>query len=254
MKKTNSHFGRVISFLLLFSVVFSAFTLVSINASVVSDYAVVKEQSLFLDSEEEPIPETVPIDVKEPIDDNIVKIEFEIKGGEGCVSVKWSEVPGAVRYEFILVTPPDDSSEGFSKTIATTTKPFVEWWHPASMYTKFGITAFNADNVIIGKSSLDSYGISQACVDWWGMCGDADFDYRLSVKDATFIQKYVAGLVEFGAPQDQMLEVADTNDDYTVDIKDATAIQKYLAGIVSSGHVGEERWWGSCDYYFVNKI
>lgn len=254
MKKTNSYFVRAIGLLLLFSVVFSAFTLVSINASDVSDYAVVKEQSLFLDSEEETVPETIHVDINEPTDDNLVKIELELKSGNGYVPVKWSEVPGAVRYEFTAATYPS----GWHIITIETTNPFVKWWSPDngdySVRAAVCITAFNADNVIIGKSSWDPYTISSACVDWWGMCGDADFDYKLSVKDATIIQKYVAGMVEFDAPQSQMLEVADTNDDYTVDIKDATAIQKYLAGIASSGHVGEDRWWGSCNYYFVNKI
>ena len=78
------------------------------------------------------------------------------------------------------------------------------------------------------------------------LIGDADGDRKLTVKDATYIQKCLAGLEEFyrfdeieanryegpncdgaGLP----VYVTDFNCDHQRDIKDATAIQKHLAGL-----------------------
>ena len=57
---------------------------------------------------------------------------------------------------------------------------------------------------------------------------DADFDQAVTVRDATLIQKYVAGL-EY-ATELQKLN-GDFNRDKMLDIKDATAIQRSLAGL-----------------------
>ncbi len=78
------------------------------------------------------------------------------------------------------------------------------------------------------------------------LIGDADRDRKLTVKDATYIQKCLAGLEEFyrydeiianryegpnydgaGLP----VYVTDFNCDHQRDVKDATAIQKHLAGL-----------------------
>lgn len=64
-----------------------------------------------------------------------------------------------------------------------------------------------------------------------GMIGDADKDTKLTVKDATYIQKVVAGIeVEdpyFGITN--LIRDFDRDDD--VNVKDATAIQKCVAGL-----------------------
>ncbi len=59
--------------------------------------------------------------------------------------------------------------------------------------------------------------------------GDVNMDHRLSITDATSIQKYLAELVELNEEQ---LVLADTDISGMVNIKDATCIQKQLAGII----------------------
>lgn len=58
--------------------------------------------------------------------------------------------------------------------------------------------------------------------------GDADADRKISILDATAIQKHLAQISRLG--QDS-LEVADVDDDQVVSVLDATYIQKYLAGM-----------------------
>lgn len=61
--------------------------------------------------------------------------------------------------------------------------------------------------------------------------GDVDKDGRVSVKDATLIQKYIASIVDL---DDTQKSVADVNHDGKINIKDATVIQMYCAGIITS--------------------
>jgi hypothetical protein len=59
--------------------------------------------------------------------------------------------------------------------------------------------------------------------------GDVDGDGRVSIMDATTLQKYLGGLC---LVDDTNLLIADINGDGSVNIKDATMIQKYLVGLV----------------------
>lgn len=61
------------------------------------------------------------------------------------------------------------------------------------------------------------------------LLGDIDCDQRLTIKDATALQKYVAGMVGLNT-QDKIN--ADFNLDGKVNVRDATAIQKKLAGLI----------------------
>ena len=58
--------------------------------------------------------------------------------------------------------------------------------------------------------------------------GDANLDGKINIKDATAIQKHLAGIIKF---HEISLLLADVDENSDVNIKDATAIQKYLAGI-----------------------
>lgn len=81
--------------------------------------------------------------------------------------------------------------------------------------------------------------------------GDVDRDQKITVKDATVIQKYIVGLQEIkyndvyynisSCLKEGIVEVesllpklymSDFNYDAETNIKDATAIQKYIAGII----------------------
>lgn len=58
--------------------------------------------------------------------------------------------------------------------------------------------------------------------------GDADYNGKLNIADATAIQKHLAKIIKL---EDYKLKNADFNNDGKVNINDVTAIQKYLAKI-----------------------
>ena len=59
-----------------------------------------------------------------------------------------------------------------------------------------------------------------------GILGDADLDEKVTIKDATLIQKAVALLEELTQQQEYL---ADVNFSLDINVKDATLIQKYIA-------------------------
>ena len=63
------------------------------------------------------------------------------------------------------------------------------------------------------------------------MIGDTDSDGKVTIKDATTIQKHVAGITTIS---DEKFACADIDKDGKISVKDATRIQKFLAGIISS--------------------
>ena len=67
--------------------------------------------------------------------------------------------------------------------------------------------------------------------------GDADLDYRVTIKDATKIQKHLAKISELNEIQ---LILADVDENSSVSVKDATKIQKFLAGFADISVVGSE--------------
>ena len=91
--------------------------------------------------------------------------------------------------------------------------------------------------------NMNMNGITEAfeCLTENGFCaitGDVDCDGKLSVKDATMLQKQIAGIVS----NDPFVEIKhmthmtyfgakDINMDVKIDVKDVTAIQKRVAGI-----------------------
>ncbi len=68
--------------------------------------------------------------------------------------------------------------------------------------------------------------------------GDSDFDSRVSIKDATIIQKHIAGLTTL--TEDQLL-ISDVDGNTRVNIVDATWIQKKVASIVDLFPVEENK-------------
>ncbi len=65
--------------------------------------------------------------------------------------------------------------------------------------------------------------------------GEATDDGIVNIKDATAIQKHLAGIITLRSSQ---LLAADTNGDGIVNIKDATTIQKHLAGFSTESAIG----------------
>ncbi len=66
--------------------------------------------------------------------------------------------------------------------------------------------------------------------------GDVDMDSVVTVKDATLVQKGVAGITYVTAVQRYLADPADEG----FNVKNATAIQKYLAGHEVESAIGEE--------------
>jgi len=71
---------------------------------------------------------------------------------------------------------------------------------------------------------------------YMGKLGDADGDEQVNVKDATAIQKVVAGL----EVKTYVESVADADESGSVNVKDATAIQKFVAGLLTDSGIGED--------------
>ncbi|MDP4120412.1 MAG: dockerin type I repeat-containing protein [Bacillota bacterium] len=63
------------------------------------------------------------------------------------------------------------------------------------------------------------------------MLGDANSNGIVSLKDATAIQKYLAGLITFNSTQKV---AADVDNSGSINLKDVTVIQKYLAKMIMS--------------------
>ncbi len=83
--------------------------------------------------------------------------------------------------------------------------------------------ASNTMNEIINGSIVDyKYKL--------GVLGDVNNDAKITSQDATSIQKYLSGLIEFSADE---MKIADTNGDGNVTANDSTLIQKYLADIIT---------------------
>ncbi len=59
--------------------------------------------------------------------------------------------------------------------------------------------------------------------------GDVDYSGEVNIKDATTVQKFIAGVLDKGTP---LMQDADFDCDGVITIKDVTDIQKYLAGIL----------------------
>ncbi len=88
-----------------------------------------------------------------------------------------------------------------------------------------------------GKVTLELTPVEQEnSSDVYGVIGDADDNGEVNVRDATLIQKYIAGLSEFVVRQCVLANVTGDYDDAgapNVNVKDATAIQKHVAGLDS---------------------
>ena len=140
------------------------------------------------------------------------------------------------------ITPDLTLSSNYDKsndTVLVKLEGFIEfdWKHPMNVeQTKDGIVVTSVGYEVWGVKSLTitfdenlkvaGFEITRD-VDF--MAGDVNGDGVLSIIDATEIQKYLAGLVDF---TDSEMAVADYNGDGVVSIIDATDIQKVLAGLI----------------------
>lgn len=66
--------------------------------------------------------------------------------------------------------------------------------------------------------------------------GDTDLNDKVTIKDATLIQKHLAMITEL---ENEALLAADANEDQNITIKDTTEIQKFLANFPANEKIGE---------------
>lgn len=85
------------------------------------------------------------------------------------------------------------------------------------------------EEIQIFADKNDSYGI------YVGQFGDSDGNGSINVKDATNVQKYVAGMITL--PQSR-IAASNVDGNQDVNVRDATAIQKHLAGISVKSDIG----------------
>lgn len=98
---------------------------------------------------------------------------------------------------------------------------------------EYGEAPVRGDSEIYTDDAFHAYEISPP-LPVYGKLGDADGNGKVDIKDATAIQKALAGIrvVCYG-------DRADVDDSGEMNIKDATAIQKYLASIETGYPIGE---------------
>jgi len=77
------------------------------------------------------------------------------------------------------------------------------------------------------KDSIGGTFVIKALTSYTGAIGDVDGDGNMTIIDATYIQRYLAGLIELDARQ---INLADTDLDDSVTVIDCTRIQRILAG------------------------
>ncbi len=87
----------------------------------------------------------------------------------------------------------------------------------------YGDNSIESDNIVIAKGNF-------------GILGDADEDTKVNIKDATAIQKHIAGLITLTKTGQKL---ADVDGNTNVNIKDATAIQKHIAGMETGYPIGQ---------------
>lgn len=106
--------------------------------------------------------------------------------------------------------------------------------------------AATADEATADESTVDETTVDEATPDETttdeatedevlGLLGDTDLSGSVNVKDATLIQKAIAGLATLDEVQTIL---ADTFADGNVNVKDATEIQKAIAGLPANALIG----------------
>ncbi len=96
--------------------------------------------------------------------------------------------------------------------------------------------ALIADVVLEVISELEQKGLVNPPALYYYLLGDADGNGRISISDATVIQKIVAGLLTYRG--DIATLCLDATEDSSVNIKDATAIQKHLVSLPANQNIG----------------
>ena len=68
------------------------------------------------------------------------------------------------------------------------------------------------------------------------LLGDANGDGKITISDATMIQRYIA---DYNMPANFQIKACDVNGDKSININDVTEIQRFLADFGNPYHIGE---------------
>lgn len=137
-----------------------------------------------------------------------------------CYVTDFSGSTVTANTEITVITP----TEATTVTVPATTEDITTAPAPTE-------TSSSADEAPVSSVPFATQIVDEVA----GILGDADESEKVSIKDATLIQKYIANL---STAEELNLLLADSNMDKKINIKDATLIQKYLAKFEVSG-VGE---------------
>lgn len=117
---------------------------------------------------------------------------------------------------------------------AISTGPYSPYKHGFHIYVPTEDKIYTLEEAYFaGIEGIDEAFLSLAG-DYVSLIGDADGNKKIDIKDATWIQKYIAsikGLDYVYVFEDLRSFACDYNRDENINIKDATAIQKHIAGI-----------------------
>lgn len=157
---------------------------------------------------------------------------IETEPSEIVVSSTVTEVPGSSGIDVettnssIATDPTEQESSGFMEDTDPTEETSIDNTTLSSEVTS---TIANQESTSITTESnpvFKKYFI-----------GDSDLDGRVTIKDATSIQKFVAKIIDFDQHQKFL---ANTDGKSGITVKDATQIQKYLAGYKDILFIGTE--------------
>lgn len=96
--------------------------------------------------------------------------------------------------------------------------------------------ALIAETLLETIDELEKEGLVPVAAKYYYLLGDADQNSKISISDATTIQKIIAGLLIFRGDIAKLCLDADQNGD--LNVKDATIIQKHLADLPSNQNIG----------------
>lgn len=117
------------------------------------------------------------------------------------------------------------TSGGTVTSFAPDKDGYAEFYISRQLGEDTGLMAYKYCRLKNGAECKTTIGGKLNCL----TCGDVYPDGNITVVDATSVQKYVAGIVEFGKTQ---LFNSDVNHDGEISVVDATLIQKYIVGLI----------------------
>ncbi len=164
----------------------------------------------------------------------------------GCENLKVVEVPASV-------TEIGEEALGFGGHYYSENSDHGLGYYETEFFTICGENGTKAEsyakaNEFNFEASMEDYEASLDEVDYDNprdfdefVFGDVDLDGRVTVKDATLIQKHAAHIIKL--PYKVQYFVSSVNLDFDINVRDATMIQKFLAKSEVDSPIGETFTW-----------